>query len=684
MLAVGRERWDLWGTILIFLLAVVAERQEWFATVEEQTVSVRQILRTDVVFPADQIRFVVQDEAFFEAYGSWPLRRTDLASIAANLSELGARVVALDNLFDFASSYAEDAPAGASLDTAGNVLTVSQGRVADGRMIGINYPVGPIREAARTGYTNIESTSRLVESMSRLRIYPEAIAFEDGWPFAVQAVAMYLDAEPEWHQNTISFGDRLRVPLPPDGALRIDYPQIPPGSNGYADAYGLSALEFLDLDGLDAAERRELEHWMSDKIVIFGDTSEVSHDIFNTPLGQMYGIEVIAASVATLLAGGPLMPAGPWAELAAAVLVLLGILLVGLLQHPALRFLAAGGILLVWGGLVTWSYVSLGLIFAMSYVGMALVASLLLINLRYYLKERDQRALVHDAFGQYLSPKVVNILVKDPSRLRLGGERREMTAYFSDIAGFSTISEKLSPEELVTLLNEYLTAMCDIIAEYEGTVDKFEGDAIIAFWGAPLGQADHARKACLAAIDMQAYMVDYRQRLEAMGQPGLRVRMGMNTGDMLVGNLGSAQRMDYTMMGDAVNLAARLEGANKFYGTETMISEFTYQHVTDHVEVRELDLVRVVGRSEPVRVYELLGRKGGLSASQAQLQARHEEALAAYRARDFEAARRSFERILSEWPEDGPAQAYVARCEAFLQQPPPASWDGVFQLESKG
>lgn len=678
------QRWDLWGTVLLFLLAMLAGQQEWFATVEEQTVSARQMLRTDVTFPADQVRFVVQDEAFFEQYGSWPLRRTDLARISANLTELGARVVALDNLFDFQSSYAEDAPAAALLAAAGNVLTVSQGRVTDGRMTDIVYPVAPIREAARTGYTNIESTSRLVESMSRVRIHPGVTELEDGWPFAVQAVAMYLGEEPELVDGAIRFGQQLEVPLPADGALRIDYPQIPSGTGGYADAWGLSALEFLDLDQLDDGARRELEHWMKDRIVIFGDTSEVSHDIFNTPLGRMYGVEVIAATVATLLAGGPLMPAGAVAEALLALVVMAAMLMVGFLQHPARRFLAAGAILLLWAAGVTWAYVGPGLIFAMSYVGVALVASLLLINLRYYLKERDQRALVHDAFGQYLSPKVVNILVKDPSRLQLGGERREMTAFFSDVASFSSISEQLTPEQLVALLNDYLTAMCDIIAEHEGTVDKFEGDAIIAFWGAPLEQPDHALRACLAAIDMQAFMVDYRRRLEAAGQPALRVRMGLNTGDMLVGNLGSAQRMDYTMMGDAVNLAARLEGANKFYGTETMISEFTLAQVRDHVEVRELDLIRVVGRRMPVRVYELMGRRGQLEADLVELRAAHDAALAAYHARDFDAALAQFSGILERWPDDGPAAAYQARCEAFLAQPPPASWDGVFQLESKG
>lgn len=679
-----RKRWDVAATVLVFLLAVVAERLELFAAVEEQTVSFRQLLRTQEPFPDHVITFVVQDEHFFDAYGSWPLRRTDLGQIAANISALGGRVVALDNLFDFPSSYGEDEPTAALLQQAGNVLTVSQGVVERGRMTGINYPVEPLRGATRSGYTNIQSTSQIVESMSRLRFYPEATALEDGWPFAVQAVAMYLGEEPEWRDGSIHFGDALRVRLPPDRQLRIDFPPLPAAASGYVDVFGLSALELLDLTGKSEDALRELRFWMQDRIVVFGDTSEVSHDFFATPLGRLYGVEIIAATIATLLAGGPLQPASAAASMLVTLLVLAALLATAFSPSPGIRAVGAAAVLTIWALFAVWTYVGLGMIFGMAYVATALVVGYLLINLRFYLQERNQKALIRDAFGQYLSPKVVNILVKDPSRLRLGGERREMTAFFSDVAGFSTISEQLTPEELVSLLNEYLTAMCDIISEYEGTVDKFEGDAIIAFWGAPLQQADHARRACLAAIDMQQHMRAYRERLKAQGRPVLHVRVGLNTGEMLVGNMGSAQRMDYTMMGDAVNLAARLEGANKFYGTYTMISESTYNQARDDVEVRELDLIRVVGRREPVRVYELLGRRGQLDSGVAELAERYRSALEAYRMQRFDVALAGFQSVLELDPDDGPALTYVDRCQVFLEAPPGTDWDGVYQLTGKG
>ena len=682
-----RKRWDIPVTALIILFAVIAERGEWFSVLEEQTVGFRHLVRISgdgVPFPEDVVTFVNQDENFFEEYGSWPLRREDLARAARNMHDLGARVVVIDNLFDFPSSYGEDAPAAALLGEAGSPLVVSQGRVENGEMVSINYPVEPIRSVTRSGYTNIESASGLVETMSRVRVFPEATAFDDGWPFSIQAVALYLGETPSLDGDLLRFGDALAVPLSHQGELHVDFPSFNAGVASYADEYGISVMDVLDIEGRSEDELDELRFWMDGRIVLFGDVSEVSHDYFETPIGRIYGIEYIAATIATLLGGGALQPAGIGVELALALLVLVGLVASSFLVQPGLRLVGELALLGVWSALVTWLYSSQGVIASMSYMLIAGFLSILATNVRYYLAERGQKALIRDAFGQYLSPKVVNILVKDPSRLTLGGEEREMTAFFSDVASFSTISEQLTPEELVALLNEYLTAMCDIIAETDGTVDKFEGDAIIAFWGAPLSQPDHARLACFAAIDMQNHMVGYRDRLAREGRPALNVRMGLNTGRMLVGNMGSAQRMDYTIMGDAVNLAARLEGANKFYQTYTMISGFTYDQVADDVEARELDLIRVVGKREAVRVYELLDRRGQLEPEKVELLGCYNRGLELYKERRFADAIAAFREALEVSPLDGPSLTYVDRCEDYLEAPPEADWDGVYTLTSKG
>ncbi len=682
-----RKRWDIPLTAILVMLAFFAERAEWFSVVEEQTVGFRHLLRISgdgVPFPDDVITFVNQDERFFDEYGSWPLRREDLGRAARNMHALGARVVVIDNLFDFPSSYGEDAGTAALLAEAGTPLVVSQGQVEDGRMSVINYAVEPIRGVTRSGYTNIESESGLLETMSRIRVFPEAAELEDGWPFAVQAVSLYLGEAPSLGDGVLQFGEALSVPLSHRSEVHVDFPAFGVGVSSYAKEYGISVMDVLDIDGKSEEELEELRYWMDGRIVLFGDISEVSHDYFETPVGRLYGIEYIAATIATLLSGGQLQPAGFGLELMLALLVLGGLIASSVLQQPGARMGAELGLLVVWAGIVTWLYVSGGVIASMSYMLLAGFLSLLATNIRYYLAERGQKTLIRDAFGQYLSPKVVNTLIKDPSKLSLGGEEREMTAYFSDVASFSTISEQLTPKELVALLNDYLTAMCDIIADYDGTVDKFEGDAIIAFWGAPLSQPDHARLACFAAIDMQNYMVGYRERLAAEGRPLLNVRMGLNTGRMLVGNLGSAQRMDYTMMGDPVNLAARLEGANKFYKTYSMISDFTYQQVADEVEARELDLIRVVGKREAVRVHELLDRRGRLDEERTELLVRYNQGLDFYKARKFKEAIGAFRGAIEVVPLDGPSLTYIDRCEDYLSQPPPDDWDGVYTLTSKG
>lgn len=313
-----------------------------------------------------------------------------------------------------------------------------------------------------------------------------------------------------------------------------------------------------------------------------------------------------------------------------------------------------------------------------------IIGSFTLLCLVNYIVEAQQKRFITDVFGQYLSPGIIKQLIQDPSKLKLGGEKRIMTAYFSDVAGFSTISEKLSPEKLVLLLNDYLSEMCEIIARYHGTVDKFEGDAIIAFWGAPIPTEEHALLACKASLEMDRKLVEIRKKLKEQGKDELYVRMGLNSGPMVVGNMGSKKRMDFTIMGDSVNLAARLEGANKFYGTYLMISEFTYEFVKNEIEVRELDLIRVIGKNKPVRIYELLALKGALSQNKKKGIEIFENALLTYKRKKFEEAIKEFKKVFDFIPEDPPSNIYLKRCLEFTKNQPKPDWDGVYQLTEKG
>ncbi|MGK0289370.1 MAG: adenylate cyclase, partial [bacterium] len=293
------------------------------------------------------------------------------------------------------------------------------------------------------------------------------------------------------------------------------------------------------------------------------------------------------------------------------------------------------------------------------------------------------KRFIQGAFKQYLSPDVIDRLVANPNLLKLGGERKELTAFFSDVQGFSTISESLEPEELVELLNEYLTEMTEIVMKYDGTVDKFEGDAIIAFFGAPIDHKDHAIRACLVSIEMQEKLAEMREMWREQGKHELFMRIGLNTGQMVVGNMGSKTRMDYTMMGDSVNLAARLEGVNKQYKTFTMISEFTYTHIKDEFDVRELDMIRVVGKNKPVRVYEVLGKTGTISEEQKKGLPYFLKGLSLYRKMEFDEAQKYFKQAVQIIPNDGPSEIYIQRCTDFINNPPEINWDGVYQMTSK-
>ncbi len=299
------------------------------------------------------------------------------------------------------------------------------------------------------------------------------------------------------------------------------------------------------------------------------------------------------------------------------------------------------------------------------------------------MKEESQKRYIKNAFSRYLAPGVIDRIIESPEALELGGESRIITIFFSDVAGFSTISEKLTPTELVKRLNEYLTEMTDIILLHGGTVDKYEGDAIMAFYGAPHAFEDHALRCLLATIDMKKKLREMQEMWRKIGVDELFVRMGMNTGETVVGNMGSKARLDYTAMGDAVNLASRLEGANKYYKTSAMMSGATYEAAKDHIEARKLDVIRVVGKSEPILVYELLGRKGTLPDIMYDMLEQYHTGLDYFNDRDWKKSLSLFKKASKIIDDDGPTQTYIERCEKFMKKPPPKKWDGVYKLTSK-
>ena len=587
------KRLDLWITAVIFILMLGAERYELLPRIENPLIGLRHEFRAQTLpseeteFLYDDILIVDTEEEFFEEYGSWPLKRKDIAKVVTNLKRLGAEVIALDMIMDFPNGYGEDPILAEALQESGKTMVVSLLNLdtpiwyslGETRLNGITDATEILNESTERGYTNV---TEIGGQLSRIRFYPEIIKEHNIWPYAVQALAMYLDVEPSLEDGVLTLGD-LSMPLDEYNFLWIDFPKLPAGLTFLKQTPAvITALEVLmdleDLEDLDEEEfleeTEDLREMVEGKLVLVGDTSEMSHDIFETPVGEVYGIEIIADTVATMMKQQPIRPA-PFAFEALVMLILL-LAFFAVSQLKKFENLVFLLVIVVYSAINIYFYIYNGLVFSLSYPLVACFLSMITINLYLFMLERKQKTFIRGAFSQYLSPAVIDMIVKDPDKLKLGGERREMTAFFSDIQGFSTVSESLTPEELVQLLNEYLTSMCEVISSYNGTVDKFEGDAIIAFWGAPLDNPDHARDGCMAALDMQERNIELRKKLREENRPMLYTRMGINSGPIVVGNMGSATKTDYTMMGDNVNLAARLEGANKFYKTYTMIAENTF------------------------------------------------------------------------------------------------------------
>ncbi|HUI29853.1 MAG TPA: adenylate/guanylate cyclase domain-containing protein [Candidatus Acidoferrales bacterium] len=300
-----------------------------------------------------------------------------------------------------------------------------------------------------------------------------------------------------------------------------------------------------------------------------------------------------------------------------------------------------------------------------------------------YVTEGRRRRELRRVFNRYMSPRVVDEILTHPNELELGGKEMEATVFFSDIKNFTGLSEKMSPREVVANLNNYFTLTCDIVLDHGGMLDKYIGDAIMAVFGAPLQSDKHAINACLAAIEVQDQLKKYYSLDENKKGPVFETRIGLNSGKMVIGNIGSLKRLDYTAIGDNVNLASRLEGVNKEFGTKIIVSESTYEQVKDSIEARELDLIKVKGKQIPIRIYELICEKGKLPVSQAYLIGMFHEALYHYRLRKWKKASEIFREILRISPDDGPSKTYAARCKMLEKTGVPKGWDRVFVMTTK-
>ncbi len=498
---------------------------------------------------------------------------------------------------------------------------------------------------------------------------------------SLAALATYLGEDPLIEVDELGVSGitlaGTRIPVDEKGRMYINF-RGPRDTFSYYSAYDVIS-DFKEKPDIDPKKI------FKDKIVLIGATAIAIYDIRTVPFESMPGIEMHANTIDNILHQQAITRPSWYGFFDIFIIIFLGLILGLILPRVKPLWGALATVILFLGyGLVNYYFfVEKFYSFTILYPLAELLLLYLGITIYHYALEEKDKRFIKSAFGYYLSPHVIEELTSDPDKLKLGGESREVTAFFSDIQGFSSISEKLSPEGLVQLFNEYLTEMSDIILKYDGTIDKYEGDAIMAFFGAPIAYPDHARRACLAAIEQQKRLAEMRKVLREQGRDELFVRIGLNTGEVVVGNMGSLKRMDYTIMGDEVNLASRLEGANKQYQTFTMASEATYKQTMEYIEARDLGLMRVVGKKIPVRVYELLAEKGGLAPEKEKLIKVYLEGLHHYEDRKWGKAIAAFKEATRMDPEDGPSRVYLSRCEFYLASPPDPDWDGVFTLTEK-
>ncbi len=391
------KRWDVALTLVFFLLTIPAERYEIFSLLEDQTISFRHILRASFGDPEqtrlrDEIMIVALDEDLYEEYGSFPFRRTDLGKIATVLSGFGANVVVLDYLMDFRSSYGEDEPTSDMFNEAGNVLLVSYANFVDGKFDRLAYPTEVLLRGTRSGYSNLEPTSAVIDNLARLRIHPDVTQAKDGWPLAIQALAMYWGVEPAIKDNVLTIGDDLVVQLDQFGDVYIDFPLIDAGTRFISEGQaGFSALEVLDLQEVDDEEREEWEEVFGDKIILVGDTWEVSHDIFNTPMGPVYGVEIIADTISTLMNGAPLRPASTLVESGITLLFLVFLLATSGLKSLSGRLIAAISVFVLYFSSVTMLYIYQGMVVSMTYALLAGVVCVILMSIRQYMRSEQMQ-----------------------------------------------------------------------------------------------------------------------------------------------------------------------------------------------------------------------------------------------------------------------------------------------------
>jgi adenylate cyclase len=691
------------SALTVFLYS---KKIDFFYAIDLKLKDVRFRTRGEIK-PDSRVVIVAVDEKSVKEIGRWPWDRKIIARLIENLEFYGAKSVALDIVFSEPSNKASDKALADSMNKGNNVIAGYFFRQDEGGQSPVSSELlqpskikilkiaENVTEVPIIAYPVVETNIPVISNASASAGFFNIIPDKDGnirtanllmlydgevYPsLALSALRHNLGNEivldiAIYGVDGLLIGDR-RIPVDESGRLTLNY-------------YGKQGI-FKTIPATDVINKRLNKDALKDAIVFIGATEIGISDVRVTPLDPVLpGVEIHATVASNVLQNNFLIRDGRVMTLEIAFILFFPVLLSilsSLVRRTIISLIFFSGVMAVYlyvNYILFASYfLNIGIIFPIISIGMAYLGFEAYRNL---IEERQGRFL-KKAFTNYVSPDLVGEIMKNPDMLKLGGEKKEITVLFSDIRGFTTVSEKLTPESLVLLLNHYLGPMTDIVLQHRGTLDKYIGDAIMALYNAPLNLENHSFAACHTAMDMIAKLKELNNEFKEKGLPEINIGIGINTGYAIVGNMGTDVRFDYTAIGDTINLASRLEGMNKVYKTHIVVSEFVINHLrsfesgstgTDTFRFRELDVIKVKGKDKPVTIYELLPNMDET------LKKKFEDALKLYKQQQFKDALNIFESLVVEF-KDNPSSIFAERCSEFIKNPPEADWDGVYVAKTK-
>lgn len=611
-----------------------------------------------VIVAVDDESIAAVDKAF--KFG-WPWPREYYGYMVNYLDKAGAKVVAFDLLFDRSSVYNSASDDDNQFADAINGVKVPVVFATVVKPDGSDWGLAPPIKQKDLAAANVSSENVIRTYAALVNNRPS---------MALEAAKRAGARVPDW--GTSSF------------LLRYYGPHEK--SNSPVTFRYVSAGKLLAASGPKPDKNSHITpDLFKGKIVLIGTITAGTYDLKSSPLAAKYpGVEVHATAIQNLLGDQRVERVGALARVA---VLLAGCFAASLLTVLPARvpFKLTGGMIGVLLTLGMTGFLFMGQQIHWLPPAAALTATVLAsfsaLGFSYFTELR-QRQFILKMFAQSVSKEVADEIARDPRKAGLGGRRREMTVMFTDLANFTTVSEQMEVEKLAEMLHLYLEEMSGVILSQNGTLDKYIGDAIMSFWNAPADQADHARRACQAALEMRRREDALQPKLiEMVGKP-IHSRIGINSGPMIVGNMGSTFKFAYTVLGDSVNLASRLEGANKMYGTRVLLSETTAIFIRHEFILRRVDMLRVKGKNKPMEVYELLG-EGSPDEKTRDMIVRYEHALSLYQNRQFNRAHELLIQLAQDFPEDGPTATLLGRVLHFQEQPPEPEWDGVYVAKDK-